>query len=83
MPSALDLLLLKLASEDYDIVRTTMSGVTRGAFAGFMFAKPLTRASIDVLVAAGTSAADLRAAGYPDQIVALFEQALHDKLAKR
>ena len=55
--SALQLLLLKLEKDDYDLVRVTVSGVSEGLFKDFRWCRPLTEASMDVLQKTGLSVA--------------------------
>jgi len=78
--SALSLLINKLAKEDYDIVRATVSGVTEGLFKDYQWAKPLSESSMDVLQKAGLLTADLQEAGYPAVVVAQFDEYLTAKM---
>jgi hypothetical protein len=80
--STLSLLINKLAKEDYDLVRATVSGVTEGLFKDYQWAKPLSEASMDVLQKSGLSTGDLQEAGYPAVVVAQFDEYLTAKMSR-
>ena len=78
----MSLLLNKLAKEDYDIVRATVSGVQEGLFKDYLWAKPLSEGSMDVLQQSGVGTSDLLEAGYPPVIIAQFDAYLVSKMAQ-
>lgn len=82
-PSAYDLLVAKLDSEVYDLVRTSLDATATGYFSSYRFNSPLSDKAIDALIQSGLQLRDIQSAGYPRAICDQFEFRVKRLLAQR
>jgi len=81
-PSAYELLIAKLDSEVYDLVRTSLDSTATGYFSSYRFKSPLSDKAIDTLIQSGLQLSDIQSAGYPRAICDQFEYRVKRLLAQ-